>query len=251
MNRLAVLILTYNEEENISDCINSVKFADEIIIVDSGSQDHTEEIAKDLGAKFIYNKMTGFADQRNFALNQTNAEWVLYLDADERILPDTAKEICNIVKAGIACAYEIKRMNIVFGQMLKHGGHRPDYALRLYPREAVKWQGIVHEQAIINIPIKRLNGAMHHYTYQDWDKYFVKFNQYTTLMAKKMKDSGKQANFLDISLRPLFAFFRFYFLQSGWRDGKMGFVFAMFHCFYTLAKYVKLYYWQEGRGNLE
>lgn len=244
MNKLAVLILTFNEEKNITDCMNSVKFADEIILVDSGSEDNTKNIAESLGAKVVFHKMTGFADQRNFALEQTCAEWVLYLDADERITSEAGNEIREIVNGGKPYGYQIKRMNIVFGKMLKYGGHAPDYSLRLYPRTAIRWEGVVHEKAIVTVPVRRIKNVMYHYTYTDWDRYFIKFNQYTTLMAKQMKEKGKKANFIDITIRPVYAFFRFYILKAGFLDGKMGFIFAMFHGFYTLAKYVKLYYWQ-------
>lgn len=246
--KLAVLILTYNEEKNIVDCINTVKFADEIIVIDSGSTDCTVELAESAGAKVVYHAMEqGFAAQRNFALTQTDLDWVMYLDADERITLDLAEEIKSIVHIDDKAGYEILRMNIVFGKMVKYGGHSPDYSLRLYPRTAIRWEGAVHEQAIVSLPIKRLKNVMHHHTYTDWDRYFFKFNQYTTLMAQQMYAKGKRAKFSDITLRPLFAFIRFYMLKSGWRDGKIGFIFAVLHAFYTMAKYVKLDYLQKAR----
>ena len=127
-NKIAILILTYNEESNIKDCIETAKFADEIIVIDSGSSDNTKAIAESMGAKFIYNEMTGFAKQRNFALLQTKCEWVMYLDADERLTNDACDEIKKIVKEGTRAAYEILRMNIVFGKRVFYGGHSPDYS---------------------------------------------------------------------------------------------------------------------------
>jgi glycosyltransferase involved in cell wall biosynthesis len=249
LKKLAVLILTYNEEKNIEDCVRSVSFADEIILIDSGSIDQTREIAEKLRVKFIYHPMDeGFAGQRNFALEQTKAEWVLFLDADERITPELAREIKAIVEKNEQYAYEILRNNVVFGQHVGYGGHSPDYSLRLYPRTAISWQGVVHEQAKVSLPILRLKNGMLHYTYTSWDRYFFKFNQYTTLMAEQMEKRGKKAHFIDILLHPLAGFFRFYILKSGWRDGKIGFVLAVFHAFYTMAKYVKLYYLQKERN---
>jgi glycosyltransferase involved in cell wall biosynthesis len=249
MKKLAVLILTYNEEKNIDECVQSVQLADEIIVIDSGSTDSTVELAEKLGAKVVYHPMDeGFAGQRNFALQQTEAEWVLYLDADERITPELAAEIRTIVQKNEPYAYEILRRNVVFGQRVNYGGHSPDYSLRLYPREAIHWQGVVHEQAQVNLPILQTKNGMLHYTYTSWERYFFKFNQYTTLMAQQMGERGKKARITDIIVRPWFAFFRFYILKSGWRDGKIGFILAAFHAFYTMAKYVKLYYWQkEGK----
>lgn len=244
MKKVAALILTYNEEENIADCIKSAAFADEVIVVDSGSNDNTQKIAESLGAKIYVHAMDGFAEQRNFALQQTQADWVFYLDADERVTAAASREIKMLVEKDEAAAYEIKRINIVFGQMMKYGGHAPDYSLRLYPRQAVRWEGTVHEKVIVDLPIKKMEHPMNHYTYTDWDRYFVKFNQYTTLMAEKMHERGKTANVVDLVFRPWYAFFRFYILQLGFLDGKMGFVFAVFHGFYTFSKYVKLFYWQ-------
>lgn len=245
MSKLAVLILTLNEEKNIADCIATATFADEVVVVDSGSTDRTVELASALGAKVATRAMTdGFGPQRNFALTQTDADWVLYLDADERITPQLAAEIRKVVDAGEAAAYEIRRHNNAFGERVYHGGFRPDYSLRLYPRAAVCWNGLVHEQATVTVPKRRLGSVMIHHTYTDWDRYFVKFNSYTTLMARKMQEQGKRSTMAHIIFRPWWAFFRVYILQSGWRDGRIGFILAVYHFFYTMTKYVKLYYWQ-------
>lgn len=247
MNRLAVLVLTYNEEKNIRECLESVAFADEMIVVDSGSQDRTLEIAREMGAVCYVHPMTeGFAGQRNFALQQTKAEWVLFLDADERITPEAAVEIRQIAGAGEPYAYEILRRNIAFGKKVRFGGHGPDYSLRLYPRTAINWQGLVHEAAIVSLPVRRLKNHMWHHTYVSWERYIFKLNQYTSMMAQKMHQQGKKASFSDLLLRPWFGFIKFYLLKSGWRDGKVGFLLACFHVFYTLAKYVKLYELQEN-----
>lgn len=246
--KLAVLILTYNEEKNIEECVQSVSFADEIILIDSGSTDNTCEIAEKLGVTFVHHPMDeGFAGQRNFALQQTLADWVLYLDADERITPELALEIKTIVEKNEPYAYNILRNNVVFGQPVGYGGHGPDYSLRLYPRAAISWQGDVHEQANVSLPIRKLKNGMLHYTYNSWDRYFFKFNQYTTMMAEQMGKRGKEARITDIILRPWFAFLKFYVFKSGWRDGKIGFILAAFHAFYTMAKYVKLYYLPKER----
>lgn len=242
--RLAVIILTKNEEHNIEGAVKSASFADEVVVLDSGSTDRTREFAERLGARFVVHLMgeDGFAGQRNAALDETDADWVFYLDADERITDEAAKEMMRCVKANEWFAYRIKRMNILFGQVMRHGSHAPDYVMRLFPRTMVRWKGVVHESAITELPVRALKGVLCHYTYTDWDRYFVKFNQYTTLMAKKMEERGKRASFLDILLHPSFAFFQFYVLKLGFLDGKQGFIFALNHFFYTMIKYVKLYY---------
>ncbi len=244
MPRLAVIILTKNEEANIERAMESAAFADEIVIIDSGSTDRTQELAEKHGAKFISKPMDeeGFAGQRNFALMQTNADWVFYLDADERIASDTVTELSKIVKGDEHAAYMVKRMNIVFGQLMKYGAHRPDWCLRLFPRNEVKWTGVVHEQADTELPIKKLEHKIYHHTYDDWNKYFTKLSQYTDMMAKKMHENGKKSSMIDISVRPIYAFFRAYILQRGMLDGELGLIFSLLHGYYTFIKYLKLRY---------
>lgn len=245
MATLAVIILTKNEEKNIKACVESASFADDILVVDSGSEDNTKLIAIKAGARFVHHPMgdDGFAGQRNFALQQVNTDWVFYLDADERITPEAEASIKKAIKSNEYCVYNIKRYQIVFGQMMRYGGHGPDFSMRLYPREAVHWQGVVHEHAEFgDLQVKLLDGILEHYTYTEWNAYYVKFNLYTTMMAEKMYHEGKRASFRDIILHPAFAFIRFYFLQQGFREGKLGFIFAVNHVFYTMVKYIKLMY---------
>lgn len=248
MPRLAVVILTKNEEKNIVDCIRSATFADEILVIDSGSTDNTEKLAKSEGAGFVYHPMgeEGFAGQRNFALSQTDCEWIFYLDADERITAEAQESIRSVVARDARGAYNIKRYQIVFGKKMKYGGHGPDWSLRLYPRESIHWEGVVHEHCDTgDLKIGKLEGYLDHYTYTEWNAYFVKFNQYTSLMAEKMYADGKRASFKDIIFHPLFAFIRFYFLQKGFLEGKLGFIFAVNHVFYTMVKYLKLMYMEK------
>ena len=240
--QLAVLILTYNEERNIEECLQSASFADEIIVIDSYSEDRTLELAERDGARVVQNEMKSFAAQRNFAMAQTRADWVFFLDADERVTPEAAEEIVGIVQKNERIMWRVKRRNILFGQRMRFGGHRPDYVTRLFPKDAVRWEGLVHERVICDLPIKNLQGEVLHYTYTEWNRYFVKFNQYTTLMAERQYEEGKHSSMVKIVLHPLFAFFRFYILQLGFLEGKLGFIFAVFHAFYTMVKYVKLYY---------
>ena len=249
---LSVLILTKNEEKHIRECILSAKFADEIIIIDSGSSDDTVMIAESLGAKVLHHPMTeGFAAQRNFSQLQAKGDWILFLDADERITPALAAEIQQKISFEQQYAYEIPRRNIAFGHWLRYGGWYPDYTLRIYPRTYVSWHGIVHEEARVTVPKGRMSNPLDHYTYTDWNHYFGKFNSYTTLMAKQNYEKGKRATFFDIVGRTFFAFLKMYILKSGWRDVKIGFILAVFHFFYTMAKYVKLYYMQKDTEEMK
>lgn len=246
--RLAVIILTHNEEHHIEACIQSASFADEILVIDDMSTDRTAELAQSLGARVVTHPLAGdFAGQRNFALTQTDADWVLYVDADERVNEGTEAELRRIMAADVRAVYEIKRINVVFGQRMCCGGHRPDYPRRFFPRDAVHWTGLVHERPVSGLPVRRLRTSLLHYTYTDWDRYFQKFNQYTTLMAARQYNDGKRASFLKVLLDPPFAFFRFYILQRGFLDGRLGFILGMFHGFYTMVKYVKLYHMEMRR----
>ena len=241
--KLAVIILTHNEERHIEACVQSAAFADEILVIDDCSTDRTTELACAAGACVVAHPLAGdFAGQRNFALTQTDADWVLYVDADERINAGTEQELRPIMAENARAVYEIKRINVAFGQQMHYGGHRPDYPRRFFPRDAVRWEGLVHERTESDLPVRRVKGSLLHYTYTDWDRYFQKFNQYTTLMAERQHSEGKHASFAKILLDPPFAFFRFYILQRGFLDGRLGFILAMFHGFYTMVKYVKLHY---------
>lgn len=239
---VTVIILTRNEKNNIEACIETARFADEIIVIDSGSEDNTMELAEKAGAKVYLHPFESFAGQRNYALEVAETDWIFYLDADERITKEAAQSILAAVERNEKCFYELKRINYVFGIKQEHGVCRPDYSERLYLKDSVVWEGIVHENAVVSLPKKRLDGVLEHYTYVSWEKYFVKFNQYTTLMADKMHEKGKRTNLLDLTIRPLFAFFRAYIILQGFRDGFLGFVMSVVHAQYTFIKYVKLYY---------
>lgn len=241
--KIAVIILTHNEERHIKECIESAAFADEILVIDDMSTDHTVELARAAGARVVTHPLAGdFAGQRNFALTQTDADWVLYVDADERVNAEAETELRRVMAEDARAVYEVTRINVAFGQRMYYGGHKPDYPRRFFPRDAVRWEGLVHERTASELPVCRIKASLLHYTYTDWDRYLQKFNQYTSLMAERQHAEGKRASFLKILLDPPFAFFRFYILQRGFLDGRLGFILAMFHGFYTMVKYVKLYY---------
>ena len=242
MLRLAVLILTRNEEAHIEACIKSASFADEIVVIDSGSIDKTQAIAESMGAKFITHPMgeDGFAGQRNFALTQTTADWVFYLDADERIQEEAAREIRRIVSDDNPAVYQVERQNIVFGKMMHHGGHRPDFVYRLYPRTAIHWQGKVHEGIETDLPRKTLHNVLLHYTYTTWKQYFAKFNQYTSLAAQSMFERNKRVGKAGALGHAVFTFIRDYLLRGGFLDGFMGLTMSVMASVYTFVKYLKL-----------
>lgn len=240
---LAVLILTYNEAAHIAECIQSVAAAaDEVVVIDAGSTDDTVRLAQAAGARVVAQAMTeGFAAQRNFALAQTGADWVFYLDADERVTPELAAELRRICRQPSAQqAYAVQRRNLAFGKRVNHGVLRPDRVARLFGRESVTWKGRVHERPVGNWSVAVLPGYLWHHTYSDWHRYFVKFNNYTTLWAQEAHARGKRSNWFDAFVHAKVAFLQTYFFKRGFLDGWLGLVLCCFHFAYTLAKYVKL-----------
>lgn len=244
--KLSVLILAKNEEENIADCIKSIQFADEIIVIDDFSTDETAVISQSLGANVIQHALNGnWGGQQTFAISQASHEWVYFIDADERVSIKLADKIKQLVKKDDRrYAYCNARLNYFWNQPLRHGGWFPDYVVRLLPAKGTYVTGFVHPQFHHDYKEIQLSCEEHiiHYPYRDWNHYFNKLNFYTTLAADKMQESGKEAHLIDFIMHPVWASFRMYVIRGGWKDGRIGFVLACFHYFYTMAKYVKLYY---------
>ena len=184
MSSLAILILTCNEEDNIVSVVkNAKKCTDEVVVIDSGSTDRTVELAKEYGAKVAFRAWTNdFSAQRNFALEQTDADWVLYLDADERLNDEVIAEVKKIISGkGRDQQYSFERKSVAFGTKFSHGVLKPDHVLRMFPRDQVKWVNKVHEHPECGLSIKALPGHIEHYTYKNWHHWESKFCQYTTI----------------------------------------------------------------------
>lgn len=242
MPTLSVLILAKNEEANIADCIASVRFADEILVIDSGSTDRTVECAKSAGARVLCHEMgeTGFAGQRNFAQEAATSDWIFYLDADERVLPELAEAIRMQIESGREMVGRIHRKSVVMGQRMGYGVYAPDWTVRLFPRGRVTWQGVVHERPETALPVCNLGGWCDHHCLVSWEQYFGKFDQYTTLMAQRMYENGKHVGFFAMYAHAVYAFLHMYVLRRGFLDGRLGLTFCTCHYFYTLTKYMKL-----------
>lgn len=237
---LTVVILTKNEESNIVDVINNAKLVtSKVLVIDSGSEDNTVELATKVGAEVVYRDWDNdFAAQRNFALKHIDTDWVLYLDADERMNDELISSIKAVIANGSAALYEMERRNSAFGRDFKYGVLSADSVKRLFPTKQGTWHGKVHEGVKTELPIIQLKGYIQHYTYKDFDQYVSKMNMYSTIWAK---DGDKKANwFKDILLRPVFAFFKMYVLKLGFLEGWLGFILAANYGLYTLNKYAKV-----------
>lgn len=241
--KLSVLLIAKNERKHIADCIKSVAFADEVIVIDDNSEDDTAAIAKQLGAKVFTRALNGdFAGQKNFAMAQAQGEWLLLIDCDERITPELATEIQLAIKNNQPIAYRLKRISYFAGQRVRFGTLRPDSVCRLIPNQGLKFEGLVHEKLIHHLTEKILKSPMIHHTYDSWTQYYAKFEQYTRLSAQSYQQRGRKANFFrDIIARPLWAFIKVYVFYGGFLDGKIGWILAVNHFHYTMTKYTRLY----------
>lgn len=244
MSSLAILILTKNEEDNIVDVVRNAKTCtDEVVIIDSGSTDRTVSLAEQEGAKVVFRAWDGdFSAQRNFALSQTEADWVLYLDADERITPVLGAAIRDIVQNGtLDRQYSVKRKSVAFGVTFNHGVLNPDHVLRMFPRKTVAWVNKVHEHPECSLPKEALPGYFEHYAYVDWHEWEEKLCLYTTIWAQDAYARGKRTSLSAIFGHSLGGFFKMFVLRKGFLDGLMGTYMCCNHFFYTMLKYLKLY----------
>lgn len=244
MSSLAILILTRNEEENIVSVVeNAKKCTDEVIIIDSGSTDRTVDLAREHGAKVSFRAWTDdFAAQRNFALEQTEADWVLYLDADERINDEMVQAVKKILEGNAAdCQYLLERRSVAFGTKFGHGVLKPDHVARMFPRTSVQWVHKVHERPECSLPVKDIPGHLEHYTYKSWQHWEGKLCQYTTIWAEDAYRQGRKVSLSGIFGHSLGGFFKMFVLRAGFLDGWMGVYMCFNHFFYTMLKYLKLY----------
>ncbi len=251
---LSVLLCVKNEQEHLQACLDSLHFADEIVVIDDDSTDETADIAQKAAVKYCRHKMNDdWSAQRNFGLEQCSGDWVLVIDADERVSTELAAGIVNIVKNDKLNrrAYQLRRENYFEREEPLHGVLRTDWVKRLFPKEGARYEGLVHEKVITPFPTEKIYvGSLTHLPYADWDEYFGKFNRYTKLAAKQKfehEDAAKVSFVFDILIRPIFAFLKMYFLERGFLDGKVGFILSVNHYFYTMTKYVRLMALKEGR----
>lgn len=243
--KLSVIIITKNEASNIQACLDTVKFANQWIVVDSGSTDDTAAIAHAAGATVIQTAdWPGFGPQKARALAAADGEWVLSLDADERITPELAQEIGEIIHAqNTADAYDISRSSWYCGRFIKHSGWSPDYVTRLFKRGKARFSDdLVHEQLIVDGITRRLKFSMLHYSFKNFSQVLQKIDDYSTLSAQQAYARGKRAGVGKAALHGLWAFIRTYFLRLGFLDGAHGLALAISNAEGSYYRYLKI--WQ-------
>ena len=245
MNRVSVYIIAYNEEGKIGDAINSVLWADEIVVADSNSQDRTAAIAEERGARVVQIDFQGFGDLRNQAMAACTHDWILSLDADERCTPEARNEMLACLQAPTADAYYIPRRNFFMGRWMHHSGFYPDYRQpQLFKKGALVFRNDpVHEEFIIksSLPPAYLHHPIWQFPFRDLAEVAHKANKYSTLGAQKLNERGRHGSMAKALLRGLWSFFHMYFLKLGLLEGWPGFVIALGNFEGTFYKYAKLY----------
>jgi len=237
--KISVLIITKNEQDVIKKCIESAKWADEVLVVDSLSTDSTVQIAQLLGAKVLQRQWGGYGDQRNFGISHCIGDWVLVLDADETISDKLRDEVLKI-KITDCLAYQIPRRFYFLGKLMRWGGVYPDMQKRLFNKnEAFYDSSLLHEKLIVSGRVAQLKNPINHYSYRTISGYFDKFNHYSSLDALKRKDKNENASVFQFIRFP-FSFFVRYVLRLGFLDGYNGLLWAFFSSFYEVAKFAKL-----------
>ena len=247
MPKVSVTIIALNEAEHIGAAIDSAGWADEILLVDSGSTDATLDIARGRGVTVLCRPWSGYVDQKNFAADRAAHDWIFSLDADERIPPPLAAEVRTVVATEPALrGYRVPRVTYHLGRWIRTTDFYPDYQTRLYDRRSARWRGkYVHESVAVEGPIGRLRHELEHYSFRDLRDQLDRINHYTTLAAHQMHETGRRATPFDLVVHPPAAFLRNYLLRRGVLDGAAGFTISAMNAFSVYLKFAKLWELQQ------
>ena len=246
---LSVVLIAKNAASQIEACLESAAFADEIVLVDSGSADATCDLAARRGARVVHKAWLGFGPQKQFAVEQARHDWVLCLDADERVTPALRQSIERALAAPVAPVYRMARCNRFLGRWLRHGEGYPDWSPRLFDRRSARWSDdAVHEKVLYAVTPGTLAGDLLHESAEDLARYLDKQNRYTTLAAEQLYERGRRAGAFSLIASPLVRFFKFYVLRLGFLDGVAGLVHISIGCMNSYLKYAKLIELRRARG---
>jgi (heptosyl)LPS beta-1,4-glucosyltransferase len=242
---ISCAIVVFNEERNIREALNSVAWMDEIIAVDSYSTDKTVEICREFTPHVFQRKWNGFGEQKNSAIDRATSDWVFILDADERVSDDLRAEIQRVLETSTPVgpvAYSLPRKNYYYGKWIRWGGVYPDYQLRLFRRGVGRLDDSEpHNRFVFEGLHGDLTHALDHYTERTIEDHFKKFNNFTTLAARERGKTKKRVRWSDLTIRPLFTFWKYYVRRQAFRDGVHGLIISVFASMYTFVKYAKLW----------
>ena len=240
---LSIIIIAVNEAHNIAACVRSCSFADEILVVDSGSTDNTVELAIAAGATVLETNWPGYGPQQNRGIDKSTGNWIFSLDADERITPELANDIRAAIKTTKFNVYDVPRSSLYVSRFMKHSGWTPDRTRRLCKRGAARFtEHEIHANLHTTYPVGQLSFPIIHYSYLDFHSVIEKMNRYSSGGARDMYSAGKRGSLTKAITHGLWAFLRTYFLRLGFLDGREGFMLAISNTEVTYYRYIKLYY---------
>jgi glycosyltransferase involved in cell wall biosynthesis len=241
--RLSAVVITLDEEARLRRCLESVAWADEIVVVDAGSTDKTVQIAREFTERVLVRPWPGFAAQKNFALEQARGDWILSLDADEEVSGELRAEVGAVLAGeGRHDGYAVPRRNLFLGQWIRHGGLYPDWQLRLFRRGRGRFrEHAVHESVRVEGSVGRLRGHLVHTSYRDVADFIERANRYSTLAAAEQLARGARAGALELALRPLGRFLGMYVLRRGFLDGRKGLLLAGLYAYYVFMRTAKVW----------
>jgi glycosyltransferase involved in cell wall biosynthesis len=246
---LSAVVITFNEEERLRPCLESLAWADEVIVVDAESSDKTVQIAREFTDRVWVRPWPGFAGQKNFALDQASGDWILSVDADEEVPPELREEIGAVLggRGASADGYRVPRRNIFLGRFIRYGGLYPDWQIRLFRRGLGRFSDhAVHESAEVTGAVGRLGAPLVHRSYRDVADFLARADRYSTLAAEAWVRSGRPVRLSDLVLRPLGRFFGMYVVRAGFLDGWRGFLLAALYAYYVLIRSAKV--WERARS---
>jgi glycosyltransferase involved in cell wall biosynthesis len=248
---LSVTIIALNAARPLRACLESVRFADEIVIVDSGSTDDTATLAREFGARFLHEPWQGFGKQKQLAVAAATHDWILAIDTDERVSESLRHAIEAALRAPQSQVYVMARCNRFMGRWLRHGEGYPDWSTRLFHRGSARWSDdAVHERIVTNAAVARLAGDLLHESAESLESYLAKQDRYTSLAAQAIVHSGERVSLARLALSPLTRFLKFYVLRRGFLDGVPGLVHIAIGCWTSFLKYAKAWAIQHGAAEL-
>jgi len=246
---LTCIVLTLNEARNIEGCLEGLRFADDVLVVDSGSSDGTAELAARWGARVLHHAHRTFSEQRTWAMEQAAQQWIVMVDADERIGPDLAREIREVVATGACDGYEVKRENYFLGRRIRHSGWQHDWVLRVFRKGKASYgRRYVHERAAVQGRVGRLRARLVHHPYRTLDDYWLKLRRYANWSAQEARAKGRRISALAMVLHPPLRFLRCYLFQWGFLDGRPGLVLSLLTAIYASVKDVYVWQMEETAG---
>jgi glycosyltransferase involved in cell wall biosynthesis len=247
--KLTVTVITRDEAANILAALDSVSWADELVVVDSRSTDDTVALARQRTDRVFVREWSGYSAQKNFAAEQASHDWILSLDADERVSPALAGEIKALLGSEPeGRGYDMPRVSFYLGKWIRTTDWYPDHQLRLYDRRAGTWAGEVHEGVHVRGTVGRLRADLQHLPYRDLSHHLQTIDRYTTLAARQLQAGGRTVGMAGLAARPIGAFLRNYLARGGWRDGAVGLVVSILNSYYVFLKFAKL--WELGRKDV-